>query len=122
MSRKEVRQVLPIGLTSKQSGSHISHVWCLTVLTLYLTVKDSGVCSSCRESVGIPVFANGNIQYLNDVERCLQETGVEGVMSAGRLKPGDIYTTEWTPSNQVALPPIFGHPCNQGTLTGPKGA
>jgi tRNA-dihydrouridine synthase 1 len=46
---------------------------------------DWKIIKKIKESINIPVVANGGIHTFEDAEQCIKQTGVDGVMSAEAL-------------------------------------
>jgi len=93
----DLQQTLYLAERIQEAGASILTVHGRTkeMKQQFTGLADWDAIKTVREKMTIPVFSNGNIQYFDDVQKCMDHTGCCGVMSAEGL---------------LANPALFGGP------------
>jgi tRNA-dihydrouridine synthase 1 len=108
----KIRLVTPLSATIR-FAKQLQHAGC-AILTVHgrtrlqkgqkITPADLDMIRQIKEAVQIPVYANGGTETYADVCRVMEETGVDGVMSAeGLLANPAIFSDTKEPYNGILM-------------------
>ena len=78
----ETKNFREFALKMQEAGADAMTIHCRTRSQMYAGKADWGEISGIKEIIKVPVFANGDIVDAESAEKCIKESGADGVAAA----------------------------------------